>query len=66
MLAVVAAHLGGTTDGFDDAHFIAPFVLSICMFVAFFVWEARIEQEKALLPVELMKLPNLMLLCFMA
>jgi hypothetical protein len=36
------------------------------MFIGFFIWEARIDQEKALLPVELMKLPNLMLLCFMA
>jgi hypothetical protein len=59
-------YLGGTVDGFFSASFIAPFVISIAMFVGFFLWEARIDQEKALLPVELMKLPNLMLLCFMA
>jgi hypothetical protein len=53
---------GGTTDGWGDSHFIGPFVI----FIGFFIWEARIDQEKALLPVELMKLPNLMLLCFMA
>lgn len=56
----------GTVDGWAAASFLGPFITSIVMFVGFFVWEFRIDQEKALLPVELMKLPNLMLLGFMA
>ena len=36
------------------------------MFAGFFVWEARLDEEKALLPMRLIKLPNLILLCFMS
>jgi hypothetical protein len=58
--------LGGTTDGWTDAHFLAPFLISVAMFIGFFFWESRLHEEKALLPMKILKLPNLILLCFMS
>lgn len=66
MLLLTTFPPGGTTDGWTDAHFLAPFLISVFMFIAFFFWEARLDEEKALLPMRILKLPNLILLCFMS
>jgi hypothetical protein len=57
---------GGTTDGWTDAHFLAPFLISVAMFAAFFLWERRLPDERALLPMGVWRLPNLPLLAFAA
>lgn len=58
--------VGGTTDGWTNEHFLAPFLISCVLTVVFFVWESKIHEDKALLSMKLLKLPNLVLLCFMA
>jgi MFS family permease len=57
---------GGTTDGWTSASFLAPFLISLALFVGFWVWEGFQHDEKALLPISLMRAPNLILLCFTA
>ncbi|KAJ9092463.1 hypothetical protein QFC20_007350 [Naganishia adeliensis] len=66
LLLFILGLTSGTTDGWTDAHFLAPFLISVFMFIAFFFWEARLDEEKALLPMRILKLPNLILLCFMS
>lgn len=56
----------GTTDGWTSASFLAPFLISLALFVGFWVWEGFQHDEKALLPISLMRAPNLILLCFTA
>lgn len=56
----------GTTDGWTDAHFLAPFLISVVLFVGFWVWEFRQDNERALLPRNFMGLPNIIILCVAA
>jgi MFS family permease len=66
LLLFILGLTSGTTEGWTHAQFLAPFLISVVMFCLFFVWESRLHEEKALLPMKLIKLPNLILLCFMA
>ncbi|KAJ9092363.1 hypothetical protein QFC21_006864 [Naganishia friedmannii] len=66
LLLFILGLTSGTTDGWKNEHFLAPFLISCLLTVAFFVWESRIHEDKALLSMKLLKLPNLILLCFMA
>lgn len=52
----------GASIGWKTAGFLAPFLLSWFLFVFFFVWEAKIPQEYALLPAKTWKIPNFAIL----
>lgn len=56
----------GATNGFRTASFLAPFLLSWVMFVAFFIWEWRIPTAQASLPPSFWFLPNMPLLMSLA
>jgi len=58
--------LGGTTDGWTSAKFLAPFLIAVFLFAGFWVWESFQHDDRALLPIALMRSPNLILLCFTA
>ncbi|KAJ9114008.1 hypothetical protein QFC22_005826 [Naganishia vaughanmartiniae] len=66
LLLFILGLTSGTTDGWKNEHFLAPFLISCVLTAAFFVWESKIHEDKALLSMKLLKLPNLVLLCFMA
>ena len=55
----------GATNGFKTAAFIAPLLVSVSLFVAFPLWEARIEPTHAILPPEIWRIPNLACLTMM-
>ena len=56
----------GASYGFKTAGFLAPFLLAWPLLVAFFVWEARIPEEYALLPAKTWKIPNFTVLIVFA
>jgi len=66
LLLFILGLTSGTTDGWTDAHFLAPFLISVAMFVGFFLWERTLPDERALLPMGVWRLPNLPLLAFAA
>jgi hypothetical protein len=57
---------GGTTHGWTSVDFLVPFLLSWGLFAFFFLWEYKQHPERALLPMSLLRLPNLLLWCFTA
>ncbi len=57
---------GGTVKGWTSASFLAPFLLSVVLFPLFFLWERRLPDERAVLPIGVWRLPNLPLLAFAA
>ena len=68
-LSIIALILGltlGATFGFKTADFLVPFLLAWPLFVAFFVWEARLPEGYALIPTTTWKIPNMTLLIFVA
>ncbi|ORY29676.1 major facilitator superfamily domain-containing protein [Naematelia encephala] len=59
--AVILLILGltlGASFGWKKPGFLVPFLLSFVLFPAFFVWEARIPTEYALLPPATWRIPN--------
>ncbi|WVQ85871.1 hypothetical protein IAT38_008039 [Cryptococcus sp. DSM 104549] len=48
-----------TVDGWDSAIFIAPFVISIALFVAFIIWEHFMPRGYSLLPHDIWSFPNI-------
>lgn len=65
LAAIVLLTLGltlGASYGFRTAKFLVPFLLSWALFPAFFVWEARVPQQYALLPTRTWRIPNFALL----
>ena len=48
----------GASYGWKKAGFLVPFLLSWVLFVFFFVWEAKLPEEYALLPAKTWKIPN--------
>ncbi|GMK56273.1 hypothetical protein CspeluHIS016_0301130 [Cutaneotrichosporon spelunceum] len=53
----------GAAQGFTKASFLAPFLISlVLLFPGFFIWEAYIPEEMALLPPSFWRIPNTMLL----
>ncbi len=61
LFAIVLLILGltlGASYGFRTAKFLVPFLLSFVLFPFFFVWEARLPEEYALLPAKTWKIPN--------
>lgn len=67
--AIVLLTLGltlGASYGFKTAKFLVPFLLSWTLFPAFFIWEAKIPQCRALLPAKTWKIPNFAVLIVFA
>ena len=69
LVAIILLILGltlGATYGYKTAKFLVPFLLSWPLFVAFFVWEARLPPGFALIPPSFWRLPNMILLMWVA
>lgn len=61
LAAIVLLILGltfGASYGFKTAAFLVPFLLSFVLFPAFFVWEARLPDDVAILPSKTWRIPN--------
>ena len=56
----------GASLGWKTAGFLAPFLISWFLFAFFFIWEAKIPQEYALLPAKTWKIPNFAILIVFA
>ena len=54
----------GAANGWGSAKFIATIVVSVPLAAAFFVWEWKIDEKKAVLPPKLWKIPNVVLVTF--
>ncbi|ODN84729.1 hypothetical protein L202_00613 [Cryptococcus amylolentus CBS 6039] len=52
----------GPIDGWGSASFIAPFVLSFPIAIAFFFWESHIPQKTAVLPSSVWKISNIVIM----
>lgn len=48
----------GSVSGWRAGGVLAPFFVSIALFVAFFIWETRVEEANAALPPKLWFYPN--------
>ncbi|CAK9779503.1 MFS general substrate transporter [Cutaneotrichosporon oleaginosum] len=58
VLLLILALTLGATYGWHSAGFIAPLVISVIAFPAFFWWETRLDDAHALLPPSLWAVPN--------
>lgn len=56
----------GASDGWKTAKFLVPFLLSWVLFAFFFIWEARIPVEYALLPPSFWRIKNITVLIVFA
>lgn len=65
-MLIPASGEGGTVEGFNHSSFIAPLTLSILLLVFFFVWEAKIEEQNAMMPGKIWRKPNMILLAIAA
>ena len=54
----------GPIVGWENAQFIAPFIISMIGFVGFFIYERWIDQANALLPTAVLQIVNFKLLMF--
>ncbi|OCF32711.1 efflux protein EncT [Kwoniella heveanensis CBS 569] len=69
LIAIILLILGltlGASYGWKKAGFLVPFLLSWPLFVAFFVWEARLPEGYALIPSSFWKIPNMTLMIVFA
>ncbi|WOO78849.1 putative MFS-type transporterc [Vanrija pseudolonga] len=67
--AIVLLILGltlGASYGWKKAGFLVPFLLSWVLFPAFFIWEARLPEDMALIPTKTWKIPNMIVLTVFA
>ena len=55
-----------SSTGWRSGKFIGLFVASWPLLGAFFFWEARIDEEKAVLPPKIWKIPNVALIVFVS
>ncbi|KAL0250339.1 hypothetical protein I308_102512 [Cryptococcus tetragattii IND107] len=51
----------GPIDGWGSASFIAPFILSFPLAIAFFFWESKIPAKSAVLPPSVWKITNIVI-----
>ena len=56
----------GASRGWVNARFLVPTILSLPLAIAFFVWEYRVGEVKALIPVRLWKINNIALMSWVA
>lgn len=48
----------GASYGFGTPHFIVPVILFAILFPCFFLWERRLDDDHAILPPSLWRVPN--------
>lgn len=53
-------------DGWSSPIFIAPLVVSLCLFPVFIIWELKLPRGFSLLPHDLWSYPNIFVLIFQA
>ncbi|QRV78217.1 major facilitator superfamily transporter [Ceratobasidium sp. AG-Ba] len=58
IVILVYALTTGSVAGWRSGGVLAPFFVSIALFVAFFVWETRVDESNAALPPKLWFYPN--------
>lgn len=56
----------GASYGWKKAGFLAPFLLAWALFAFFFLWEAKLPEEYALLPAKTWRIPNFAVLIVFA
>lgn len=56
--------IGTSIYGWKDAHFLAPFLISILLLPTFCIWELKRDVRYAMLPVAIMKQPKFLVVCF--
>ncbi|ORX39450.1 major facilitator superfamily domain-containing protein [Kockovaella imperatae] len=64
MLLLNVALTLGAAHGWSSAHFLITIVLSVPLLIGFFIWEWKIDAEKAVLPPSFWKIPNAPLIIF--
>lgn len=57
--AVILSLTFGASYGWRSVSFILPLILAFLLYPAFFIWEAKIPTDMALLPPSIWKIPNL-------
>ena len=66
MILFIFAVTSGSPKGWGTAYVLAPLLISILLFVLFFVWEARIPPDDAVLPTRMWKWRNFSVLASLA
>lgn len=69
LAAIILLTLGltlGASYGWKKAGFLAPFLISMALFPAFFYWESRLPEGYALLPSKTWKIKNFAVLIILA
>lgn len=61
LLAQVLVIIGltfGASYGWTKASFLAPFIVGVLLYPAFFYWETKVPADDALLPPSIWRIPN--------
>nr|XP_019013488.1 efflux protein EncT [Kwoniella pini CBS 10737]OCF52269.1 efflux protein EncT [Kwoniella pini CBS 10737] len=61
LITFILALTQGPIDGWGSASFIAPFVLSFPLAIAFFFWESKIPPKSAVLPSSIWQITNIVI-----
>ncbi|ODO03412.1 efflux protein EncT [Cryptococcus wingfieldii CBS 7118] len=61
LICFILALTQGPIDGWGAASFIVPFILSFPLAIGFFVWEAKIPPQSAVLPSPIWKITNIVI-----
>lgn len=56
----------GASYGWKTAKFIAPFIIGVLLYPAFFFWESKQDEDTALLPSSIWRIPNVTVLIVFA
>lgn len=56
----------GASYGWRSAKFLAPFILGVLLYPAFFLWESKQGEKTALLPSSIWRIPNVTVLIVFA
>lgn len=55
---------GATVHGWQSPAFIAPFTISLVLLPCFCLWEVKLDERHAMIPVAIMKQASFLVLCF--
>ncbi|KIJ58604.1 hypothetical protein HYDPIDRAFT_34023 [Hydnomerulius pinastri MD-312] len=66
LVLFIFAVTSGSTDGWVTATVLTPLILSVFLFVSYFIWEAKIPEEHASLPPKMWSYPNFTVLALLA
>lgn len=56
----------GASYGWTTASFLAPFIIGLLLYPAFFFWERKQDEQNALLPTSIWRIPNITVLIIFA